>query len=366
MRGGRRVVGSRLGWVWPRAPGWRLRRPPAERRVETKLYDSHPDLAGRDTTPPVRRGSHRSRTRRRFGGSEGSRRRAKPTSISASAFTCGACCTKPAPTYLTRASDRDLLPAGSDAVRDDLAARVAAIDSLRPDVFLSLHHNSNAALDRERNAIETYYKLGDDGPSFDLGRAIHSQLGSHLGIETAKLLPGNYFVLRGAHTAAVLGEASYLSNPKVETKLQLADKQRLEAEAYFLGLLDYFVHGAAGDRQARAGRRHVANRRSAALRDRRARRPALGAGSWPTASRSPAGSTPRPATSSSMRRRTRAARLERRSAAGAGQRGAPWIGRLVVAAPPARAVWRSSRPRCGREPHASASDAARRERPADR
>ena len=147
--------------------------------------------------------------------------------------------------HLTRHSDRDLLAEGRDAVRDDLAARVAILDSLQPDVFLSLHHNSNAALDRERNAIETYYKLDDDGPSYDLGRAIHAELVRHLGIDEARLRPGNYFVLRGARSAAVLGEASYLSNPRVEAQLRLAENHRLEAAAYFRGLIDYFAHGVS-------------------------------------------------------------------------------------------------------------------------
>jgi N-acetylmuramoyl-L-alanine amidase len=145
--------------------------------------------------------------------------------------------------HLTRASDRDLLPADSDALRDDLAARVALLDSLRPDVFLSLHHNSNAELDRERNAVETYFKLDDAGPSYDLARAVHRRLAGVLGIRNGALRPGNYYVLRHVDTAAVLGEASYLSNPAMESQLRLAEKQLLEAEAYFLGLLDYFSRG---------------------------------------------------------------------------------------------------------------------------
>lgn len=155
---------------------------------------------------------------------------------------------------LTRTSDRDLLGPGSGSVRDDLSARVQAIDSLQPEVFLSLHHNSNAARDRERNAIETYFKLDDDGPSLDLGRAIAARLARHLTIQPAHLLPGNYYVLRGAPGAAVLGEASYLSNPRVESQLGLEASQRLEAEAYFLGLVDYFARGAAAiERQFPAG-----------------------------------------------------------------------------------------------------------------
>lgn len=191
----------------------------------------------------------------RFGGSEGvAKTREADVNLGVALYLWGLLQDAGAEVFLTRSSDRDLLEPGQTAVRDDLAARVAQIDSLQPDVFLSLHHNSNTALDRERNAIETYYKLDDDGPSYDLGGAIQGRLAAALGIDVARLLPGNYFVLRGATGAAVLGEASYLSNPKVETALQLAANQRLEAEAYFLGLVDYFARGVdAIERIATAG-----------------------------------------------------------------------------------------------------------------
>ncbi|MEJ2720394.1 MAG: N-acetylmuramoyl-L-alanine amidase, partial [bacterium] len=55
--------------------------------------------------------------------------------------------------------------------------------------------------------------------------------------------PGNYFILRNVTAPAILGEASYLTHPSVEEKLKLSEKQRLEAEAYFLGILDYFSRG---------------------------------------------------------------------------------------------------------------------------
>ena len=43
---------------------------------------------------------------------------------------------------------------------------------------------------------------------------------------------------------AVLGEPAMISHPVIEGRLSLAASQRLEAEAYFLGLLDYFSQGA--------------------------------------------------------------------------------------------------------------------------
>lgn len=146
--------------------------------------------------------------------------------------------------YLTRTADYDFLtPADSNLVRD-LAFRVSFTDSIQPDVFLSLHHNSVASLDRTVNETQTYYPLGDDGASLDLARAIHRHLVINLEITPARILPGNFHVLRNASVPAVLGEPAMISNPVIEGRLSLAASQRLEAEAYFLGLLDYFSQGS--------------------------------------------------------------------------------------------------------------------------
>jgi len=125
----------------------------------------------------------------------------------------------------------------------DLAFRVVLSDSIQPDVFLSLHHNSVASLDRSINETQTYYPLGDSGASLDLARSIHRHLVLNLEITPAKILPGNFHVLRNATVPAVLGEPAMISNPVIEGRLSLAASQRLEAEAYFLGLLDYFGQG---------------------------------------------------------------------------------------------------------------------------
>jgi N-acetylmuramoyl-L-alanine amidase len=62
-------------------------------------------------------------------------------------------------------------------------------------------------------------------------------------VEKALVLPGNYSVLRETRTTAVLGEASYLTHRENERRLSLHGFLRLEAEAYFLGILDYFQRG---------------------------------------------------------------------------------------------------------------------------
>lgn len=146
--------------------------------------------------------------------------------------------------YLTRSIDSDFLCPADSSLATDLAARVAMIDSISPDVFLSLHHNSNASLDRQINETQTYYPIGRTGADLDLARSIHKQLTIKLGIKPARILPGNFFVLRNSSVPSVLGEPSMLSNPNVERKLVKSSKLELEAQAYFLGLLDYFKGGS--------------------------------------------------------------------------------------------------------------------------
>ncbi|MGD1048680.1 MAG: N-acetylmuramoyl-L-alanine amidase [Candidatus Krumholzibacteriaceae bacterium] len=159
-------------------------------------------------------------------------------------YLWGLCKDAGADAHLTRTTDRDLLPPGSKDPADDLKARVAMANALAPDVFLSIHHNSNLPRNRDVNDIEVYYRASDPGASLELAQALQVHLARNLGIEASDVKPANYLVLRlSTAQAAVLGEASYLSSPAVEERLKLSAKQKLEAEAYFLGLVEYFSKG---------------------------------------------------------------------------------------------------------------------------
>jgi N-acetylmuramoyl-L-alanine amidase len=124
----------------------------------------------------------------------------------------------------------------------DLQKRVDLVDSLAPDVFISIHHNAEPERDPAYNRIETYYNAGDPA-SLDLAFAIHRHLMKNLGIDIGEVRQGNYYVLRNVSVPAVLGESSYLTHPPVEDKLRLSRTQELEAEAYFLGIVDYCRRG---------------------------------------------------------------------------------------------------------------------------
>jgi N-acetylmuramoyl-L-alanine amidase len=144
--------------------------------------------------------------------------------------------------YLTRSAEKDFLGDIDSTVASDLQVRVEMVDSLNPDILVSLHHNAQAGRDPTTNAVETYYKIGDPA-SRDLAFSVHRHMMRNLGIQTGEVKPGNYYILRNSEVPAILGEASYLTNPKVEENLRISEKQRLEAEAYFLGILEYFSRG---------------------------------------------------------------------------------------------------------------------------
>lgn len=144
---------------------------------------------------------------------------------------------------LTRATDRDFVGGDSLRLREDLEARVNVVKRVQPDLLVSLHHNAEPGGDFSFNEIQIYHRLDDTGPSLDVARLMARHLLLNLGEPDCRVLPGNYYVLRNSPCPAVLCEPSYISNPVVENRLKLAEKQRLEAESYFLGLVDYFSRG---------------------------------------------------------------------------------------------------------------------------
>ena len=143
--------------------------------------------------------------------------------------------------FLTREQDRDYLTPADSSLRADLAERVRRAGAFAPDLFVSIHHNADAGGVHDVNETQTYYKLGDDGPSLDAAEDVHRALVHNIGIEKNKVVPGNYFVLRNTDAPALLTESSYLTNPDVEARLALPEKQELEAEALLVGLGRYFA-----------------------------------------------------------------------------------------------------------------------------
>jgi N-acetylmuramoyl-L-alanine amidase len=154
--------------------------------------------------------------------------------------------------FLTREDDRDFTTPADSSLRSDLAERARLAAESAPDLFVSIHHNADPRGAHDVNETQTYYKLGDEGPSLDAAQDVHRALVRNVGIAANKVVPGNFYVLRTSAAPALLTEASYVTNPDVEARLREPDKQRLEAEALFVGLARYFARHAPVIEELRA------------------------------------------------------------------------------------------------------------------
>lgn len=148
-----------------------------------------------------------------------------------------------AETFLTRVADANVYQGTDIDLKKDLAARAEFARSHKADLLVSVHHNADSISGRKKNSLETYFRMSDPGPSFDLARCINRQLALSLKQTDNVILPGNFHVLRESPATAVLGEPSYISDADNAFKLGLAPVQRIEAQAYFFGIAEYFSNG---------------------------------------------------------------------------------------------------------------------------
>jgi N-acetylmuramoyl-L-alanine amidase len=134
--------------------------------------------------------------------------------------------------------------------REDLTCRVQIINSLQPDVWISLHCNSAPGDTRARGAIVYYHRRNPANAT--LARAVQNRLNS-LDLQPFAAKPvrhkpvaANYFLLRNSQSVGVLVEAGYLSNATDLRLLQDAAWQRAFAENLALGIWDYLRVGPEG------------------------------------------------------------------------------------------------------------------------
>src|SRR5689334_12563900 len=145
---------------------------------------------------------------------------------------------------LTRETDRDFTSPTDSTLRSDLAQRVVIANAFAPDLFVSIHHNADAGGAHDVNETQTYYQLGDEGPSYDAAQDVFRAIKRNLGIEVTKMIPGNFFVVRNSEAPALLTEASFLTYPPTEAKLRTPEARRLEAEIFYLGITRWFMRHA--------------------------------------------------------------------------------------------------------------------------
>lgn len=145
---------------------------------------------------------------------------------------------------------RDLLRADGAEVRMtrerntglSLGERVAMAEKLKPDLFVSIHHNASLK-PRKANRSEIYYNAIDHGISQVVGRSMTDELaGFGFGEETI-IVPAGFFVLRNNPSPAVLTEGSYISIPHVEKELKTGKALTNQAEALRRAIKESFKGG---------------------------------------------------------------------------------------------------------------------------
>jgi N-acetylmuramoyl-L-alanine amidase len=125
----------------------------------------------------------------------------------------------------TRTNDSDI----------SLADRVALSNSVKPDIFVSIHINANRS--SAIAGIETYYYSAQ---SKELASVVYDSLTTDL------KEPGNWvsydelYVLHHNDRISILAEVGYLSHAATRKKLVRADYQERIAQALCDGIKTYF------------------------------------------------------------------------------------------------------------------------------
>lgn len=142
---------------------------------------------------------------------------------------------------LKLAEELRALGATVSMTRDDdsdvpLEDRVALVNELKPDLFLSVHINANPQ--PRLDGIETYYYSAESACP---ARAIYDALVRELKEPGNWVAQKEFYVVHRATVPAVLAEVGYLSRPSKRVKLTSAYYQEQVAKALSAGVTAYFT-----------------------------------------------------------------------------------------------------------------------------
>lgn len=107
-------------------------------------------------------------------------------------------------------------------------------NQIRPDVFVSVHHNAsnNPAI----RGIETYYYTPQSRPLAD---KIHRKMVNHVKSPDRGVRRAMFYVIHHTNVPAVLCEVGYVSNPSELRELSSEQRQAMEADAIAEGVVEY-------------------------------------------------------------------------------------------------------------------------------
>jgi N-acetylmuramoyl-L-alanine amidase len=123
-----------------------------------------------------------------------------------------------------------------------LGERVELAKKLKPDLFVSIHHNASLR-PRKTNRSEIYYNALDQGLSQKAGKRMINELEAYGFGEESLIVPGGFFVLRNNPSPSVLTEGSYISIPHIEKQLKTGKALTNQAEALRRAIRETFAQG---------------------------------------------------------------------------------------------------------------------------
>ncbi len=118
-----------------------------------------------------------------------------------------------------------------------LAQRAAIANSRRPDVFVSIHHNSTG--NPVTNGTETYYTHAN---SRGLAESLNFFMVKNMDTANRGVKSGRLAVTRLTRVPAVLTEASFITSNAESSAFINLDRVEQETMGLQQGLLNYFAH----------------------------------------------------------------------------------------------------------------------------
>ena len=124
-------------------------------------------------------------------------------------------------------------------VRDDdtyvsLEDRVGFSESIKPDIFVSIHVNSSTK--EEITGIETHYYRDD---SIRLAEVVHKKLANYIKTTDRGLFKSKFYVINHTTSPAILVEIGFISNPAERDELLTDKRKQYTAKAIAEGIIEY-------------------------------------------------------------------------------------------------------------------------------
>lgn len=143
--------------------------------------------------------------------------------------------------HMTRSGDYDLAKPATEGLaarkREDLAARVALVNELAPDMLISIH--ANAFPSARWSGAQTFYPKGC-ALSHSLAVSIQTQLSRITGrTQRQASSQQDLVILRDVQVPATVVEVGFLSNPQEEALLKQDEYQQRVAWAIYAGIVQY-------------------------------------------------------------------------------------------------------------------------------